>query len=434
MVYRKISTLISFFVLFLVSVSFAGEHFVPITSYRTGPYGVNGAPAANGFVDYLKMVNARDGGVGGVKLAWEECETAYKPDRFIECYERLKNKGEAGATVFQPLSTGSTYAVLDRLAVDKIPLITMGYGRTDASDGRVFPWVFPLMVNYWSLSTAKIKYIAELEGGLDKLKGLKIANVYHDSAYGKETGPILAKQAELYGFDLKGFPVAHPGIDQKATWLNVRRYKPDYVVLRGWGVMSQTSIKEAMRARIDASKMVGVLWSCSEQDTVPPGKASIGYSCASMINPGTHYKVFQDILKYVHDQGNATGPLDEMANQQMYRVGVLMGVMAVESIAKATEKFGNKPMSGEQVRWGIENLDLTDERLEKMGIKGFIPNFKVTCADHEGGAPVKFQRWNGTAFEPASDWISTDQSMVRPMIEASASKYADEKGLSAACN
>ena len=111
-----------------------------------------------------------------------------------------------------------------------------------------------------------------------------------------------------------------------------------------------------------------------------------------MINPGTHYKVFQDILKYVHDQGNATGPLDEMANQQMYRVGVLMGVMTVESIAKATEKFGNKPMS------------------------------------------VKFQRWNGTAFEPASDWISTDQGMVRPMIEASASKYADEKGLSAACN
>ena len=153
-----------------------------------------------------------------------------------------------------------------------------------------------------------------------------------------------------------------------------------------------------------------------------------------MINPGTHYKVFQDIIKYVHDEGNATGPLEEMANQQMYRVGVLMGVVTVESIAKATEKYGNKPMSGEQVRWGIENLNLTDERLEKMGIKDFIPNFKVTCADHEGGAPVKFQRWNGKAFEPASDWISTDQSLVRPMIEASASKYAKEKGLSAACN
>ena len=47
LVYKRISTLISFFVIFLVSASFAGEHFVPITSYRTGPYGVSGAPAAN---------------------------------------------------------------------------------------------------------------------------------------------------------------------------------------------------------------------------------------------------------------------------------------------------------------------------------------------------------------------------------------------------
>jgi hypothetical protein len=87
--FRFLSITTSFIVFLLVSVSLAAEHFVPITSYRTGPYGVNGAPAANGFVDYLKMINARDGGVGGVKLAWEECETAYKPDRFIECYERL---------------------------------------------------------------------------------------------------------------------------------------------------------------------------------------------------------------------------------------------------------------------------------------------------------------------------------------------------------
>ena len=295
MIYRILVTLISYIMLIGITVSFAAEHFVPVTSYRTGPYGISGAPAANGYVDYLKMINARDGGVGGVKLDWEECETAYKPDRFVECYERLKNKGVAGATVFQPLGTGLTYSVIDRVADDKIPLITMGYGRTDASDGSIFPWVFPLLVNYWSLSTAKIKYIGNLAGGMDKLKGLKIANVYHDSAYGKETGPVLAKQAELYGFDLKGFPVAHPGLDQKATWLNVRRYKPDYVILRGWGVMNQTALKEAARARIPAKNIVGVSWSCSELDTVPAGKAAVGYTCSSMYNPGSHYKVFKDI-------------------------------------------------------------------------------------------------------------------------------------------
>ncbi len=432
--YNLLSTFL-FYLFFLgIASSFAAEHFVPVTSYRTGPYGVSGAPAANGYVDYLKMINARDGGVSGVKLAWEECETAYKPDRFVECYERLKNKGVAGATVFQPLGTGLTYSVIDRVADDKIPLITMGYGRTDASDGSVFPWVFPLMVNYWSLSTAKIKYIGKMAGGMDKLSGLKIANVYHDSAYGKETGPVLKKQAEMYGFELKGFPVAHPGLDQKATWLNVRRFDPDYIILRGWGVMNQTALKEAARARISASKIVGVTWSCAELDTIPAGKAAIGYSCSSMFNPGNHYRVFKDILKYVYEAGNGTGKEEDVGNHQLYKAGVLMGIITVESINKATEKYGNKPMSGEEVRWGIENLEMTDSRLEKMGIKDFIPNFKVTCSDHEGGAPVKFQRWNGSEFEPASDWITTDQDIVRPMIEASAATYAAEKGITPRCN
>ena len=73
MIYRILVTLISYIMLIGITVSFAAEHFVPVTSYRTGPYGISGAPAANGYVDYLKMINARDGGVGGVILDWEEC-------------------------------------------------------------------------------------------------------------------------------------------------------------------------------------------------------------------------------------------------------------------------------------------------------------------------------------------------------------------------
>jgi branched-chain amino acid transport system substrate-binding protein len=167
---------------------------------------------------------------------------------------------------------------------------------------------------------------------------------------------------------------------------------------------------------------------------VPAGKAAIGYNCSSLINPGSEYKVFDDILKYVYDAGEGTGEREEVGNQQNYKMGVLMGIMTVESINKATEKYGNKPMSGEQVRWGIENLDLNEARLKEMGIEGFIPAFKVSCSDHEGSAPVKFQTWNGKAFEPASDWISTDQSIVRPLIEVSAAGYAKEKGITPGCN
>ena len=67
----------------------AKEQFFPVLSYRTGAYAPNGIPFANGYVDYLKLVNARDGGINGIKITFEECETGYATDRGVECYERL---------------------------------------------------------------------------------------------------------------------------------------------------------------------------------------------------------------------------------------------------------------------------------------------------------------------------------------------------------
>jgi len=43
------------------------DQFVPVLSYRTGPYAPNGTQWANGFVDYLKLVNTK-GGLNGVKI------------------------------------------------------------------------------------------------------------------------------------------------------------------------------------------------------------------------------------------------------------------------------------------------------------------------------------------------------------------------------
>src|SRR5947208_11312917 len=99
------------------------EQFIPSLVYRTGPYAPNGIPFANGVADYLKLVNERDGGINGVKITTEECETGYATDRGVECYERLKGKGPTGASLFMPLSTGITYALMDKAPADKIPLL-----------------------------------------------------------------------------------------------------------------------------------------------------------------------------------------------------------------------------------------------------------------------------------------------------------------------
>lgn len=179
----------------------AGTQFIGITSYRVGPYGANGAAFFGGFIDYLTLVNERDGGVNGVKLSWEECETEYNNAKGVECYERLKTKSATGPTAIHPMSTGITYALIDKAPADKIPLITLGYGRTDATDGRVFPWVFPVQSNYWDAATGIIKFIGDKEGG--DLKGKKIVLLYHDSAYGKEPHTVLEAEAKKLGFELR---------------------------------------------------------------------------------------------------------------------------------------------------------------------------------------------------------------------------------------
>jgi branched-chain amino acid transport system substrate-binding protein len=172
----------------------AKDQFIPVLSYRTGPYAPNGVPWANGYVDYLKLVNAR-GGINGVKLSFEECETGYDTARSVECYERLKGKG---ASFVQPLSTGATFAITEKAPADKIPVVTVGYGRSESADGSVFKWNFPIAGTYWVAADAIIQAIAKKEGGFDKLKGKKVSLVYHDSPFGKEPIPLLQELSLIH--------------------------------------------------------------------------------------------------------------------------------------------------------------------------------------------------------------------------------------------
>jgi len=405
------------------------EQFVPANGYWVGPYAPGGSGFFGGIIDYFQMLNTRDGGINGVKLTWEKCETEYNNARGVECYERSKNKGPTGATLIHPLSTGITYSLIEKATADHIPVISMGYGRTDASDGRVFPYIFPLITNYWSQNTAKIKYIGMKEGGMDKLKGKKIVNLYHDSAYGKETIPVLDVQAKKYGFTVTHIPVPHPGNEQQAQWLEIRRIKPDWVILRGWGVMNPTALKAAARAGFPRTKIVGVWWSGAEEDVIPAGDAAIGYVAAGFNLPGTTFPVMQEILKYVYSKGKGEMEDKSRIGSIYHTRGVVAGIITAESIRVAQGKYGKKPLTGEQVRWGIENLRMDDARLKQLGATGLMQALKVSCLDHEGGGAVKFLQWDGKKWKVISDWIASDQSIVRPMIEESAAKYAKEKGI-----
>ncbi len=412
------------------AVASADEQFIGLPSYRVGPYASGGSGLFGGWIDYMQLINERDGGVNGVKLTWEECETEYNNARGVECYERLKKKGSTGNSVFQPVSTGITYSVLDKVAQDKIPMVTIGYGRTDAADGRVFPWVFPMITTYWSQASAIVNYMGQKEGGMDKLKGKKIGLLYHDSAYGKESHAIMDKLAAKHGFEVIKIAVAHPGNEQQSQWLQIRQAKPDYVVLWGWGVMNPTAIKAAAKTGFPREKLIGVWWSGAEEDTIPAGPAAKGFVAAGFNVAGANYPVVADIKKHVY--GKNKGNMEDKARvgSVYYNRGVVHGIITVEAIRKAQEKYGKgKALTGEQMRWGFENLNLDDARLKALGATGFMPPLKITCADHEGPGKVKFQQWDGSQWKVITDWVESDRPLVRGMIEESAAAYAKEKGI-----
>src|SRR5579863_9133810 len=403
----------------------ATEQFIPRLVYRTGPYAPNGIPFADGYADYLDMLNARDGGLNGIKLAYEECEDGYNNDKGVECYERLKTKG---ASLVDPLSTGITYALIDRATADKIPVVTMGYGRADASYGPVFADVFPIPATYWDSADAMVSYVAQQEGGVAKLKGKKIALVYHDSAYGKEPISTLERLAKEDGFEFDKYAVSPPGIEQKATWLQIRQKRPNWVFMWGWGVMNSTAIKEAAAVGYPMDHFIGVWYSGAEPDVLPAGAAAKGYKASTFHGVGGDYPVMKDILKFVYGKGGGHGTKEEVG-QVLYDRGVINAMYDTEAIRTAQDHFGKKVMTGDQVQWGYEHLDVTPERLATLGFEGLASPLALSCEDHKGNGNVRIIQWDGEHWQTASDWIQPHNDALREQYKESALKYAQEKGI-----
>ena len=412
--------------------SMAQDQYIPILSYRVGPYAAGGSGFYGGAIDYFNLINAT-GGINGVKISWEECETEYNASRGVECYERLK-KNSGGASLVEPLSTGIAYGILDRVATDKIPLTTLGYGRSDAANGQVFPWVFPLITSYWTQASGMIKYLATKAGGEDKLKGKKIVQIYHDSAFGKEPFPVFEAYAKQLGFEYVKVAVPHPGNEQQSQWLQIRQMNPDYVILWGWGVMNPTALKTAARVGYPREKILGVWWSGSEEDVVPAGDAAKGYTSMTFNTPG-NYPILDQIRQKVYAAGKGNLEDKSRVGSVYHMRGVTAAILWTEAIRKAQEKYGKgKVMTATQVRWGFENLDIDEARQKALGAFGMFPTLKTSCQDHEGSGATKVQIWDGKTWKAVTpNWVMGDREMIRAMGMKSSTEYAAEKKITPAC-
>ena len=192
--------------------------------------------------------------------------------------------------------------------------------------------------------------------------------------------------------------------------------------------MNQVAIKEAASIGYPMDHFIGNWWSATESDVVPAGAAAKGYKGATFHSPGGTFPVHDWIRKEVYAKGKGAGP-DKGIGEVLYNRGIVNMVYTTEAIRTAMAKFGNKPLTGEQVRWGLEHLNLTEDRLKELGLGGFTKPIHVTCADHETSGPVVIQQWDGKNWVFVSDWISPMRDVVRPLIEQAAAEYAKEKNI-----
>ncbi len=395
--------------------------YLPNLSYRTGPFASTGIPLMNGQRDYMMMLNERDGGVNGVKLGYDECETGYNTEKGVECYEKTK----ADAAITQPWSTGITLQVLPKTNVDKIPVLAPGYGFSPMADGKTFQWAFNPPASYWDGASMILKHISD--GNLDNLKGKKIALLHLDHPYGKEPIPLFEALAEEHGFTFLPIPVGLKEMqNQSAQWLQIRRERPDFVLMWGWGAMNAGAITEAAKTRYPMDQFVGIWWSSLDSDLKLVGEDGKGYRAISWNVPNSDAPVMQDIKKYVVDPGKSLinqgeGEFDWV----FYQRGVMISMMLVEAIKAAQAEFDAKVPTPEQVRWGLENLNIDEAKLEELGMSGMIVPFKTSCADHTGHGGGWMLEWNGTKFEKVSDLITPDREAIAPLEAEKAKEYAE---------
>ncbi len=407
----------------------AQELFIPSFVYRTGPFAPNGIPFADGFADYFTLLNERDGGIGGVRVRVEECETAYNTERGVECYQAVRDRKPL---LIHPLSTGITYQLIPRASEDGIPIISSGYGRTSAVNGEVFPWIFNFPATYWDGASVIINWLLEQNNG--SLAGKKIVLLYHNSAYGREPIPILTRLAERYGYTFIPIAVDSPGQEQGNQWLQIRRERPDYVLMWGWGVMNPTAIQEAANIRFPMENFIGIWWSASEQDVLPAGMGAHGYTGLNLHGTGRDYPIYEELKRYVYDRGLAAGTGDQIGTV-LYSRGIYAAMLSAEAIRLAQEMYGTPHVTSAMVRDALENLKITEARLAELGLPNFSSEFEVSCQNHRGSGRAVVQRWDAEnkRWNIISDWIEPDHELVMELVREDSLAYARENNITPGC-
>jgi branched-chain amino acid transport system substrate-binding protein len=387
------------------------EIVVGVQCDRTGATQTVGVVFCPGNHDYVALVNSK-GGVEGRMIKALEIDHEYKVPQGVESYERHKKEGAVSILLY---GTPHTQALTAKMAEDKIPGTSPGFGTAAGADGKRYPYLFPVAATYWSQAAAAVKFTKDKLGG--NLKGKKVAYLFYDNPAGKEPLVILEDLAKLEGFELKTFAVPAPGVEMGAQVLDIaQRFKADYVIAHLFGRSPSVSIKEFKRVGYPLSKVVSLVWGAAEADLEAAGGGSVaeGYNTIQFAGVGTDYPVHKEIAELYKKQGKQ--PPKEMNSTVYYNRGIFHMATHVEAIRNALKAKGaNATITGEDVKAGFE-------KIKGVSLGGLFPPMEITAADHEGGGWVQIFTVKGGKLTKQTDWFRAYPEVVKKHVEADAKK------------
>jgi branched-chain amino acid transport system substrate-binding protein len=375
--------------------AFADEIVIGGSCDRTGPTKNVGTVICPGGLDYVKLVNKK-GGVDGHTIRYIEVEHAYKVDRGVEAYERLKQEGAVGMLDY---GTPQVYALTPRHLEDKILGITPGFGRADSTDGEAFPYIFPSAATYWSQMGAVMQFLKDQ--GVKK--GDKVGYIFYDNPAGREPLETFERICKLEGYTCRTFAVPPPGVEMSSQVLDIaRRFRPKWVISHLFGKAPSISIKEFKKNGFPLNKVVSLVWGQGEPDMIAAGwNTAQGYLGLQFAGVGRNFPVVQEIIQMYKDEGQE---VPEMVGSVYYNRGILNTAILIEAVRVAIDKYG-MPLTGEKVKDGMESI-------KDFSLGGFLPPLTFTPQDHEGGGWVRIYQVKGEKFMPYTDWMRGYRDLV----------------------
>jgi len=362
---------------------------------RTGPTQIVGTVLCPAYHHYMNLVNKR-GGIEGYKIKLIEIDHEYKVPPAIEAHERFKKEGAIMTSAF---GTPQLIALLKKYEEDKMPVTSPGIGSSAATDGKAYPFVFPIAATYWSQAGGALKFVKDTMGG--SLKDKKIAYIFFDNPAGREPIPMLEELSKKEGFQMRTFGVPSPGLEMAAQVLDITsRFRADFVIAHLFGRAPAVAIKAFKAKSYPLSKVVGLTWAGAEADIIAAGGFGVseGYHTIQYAGVGSDFKVIKDILAMLKEAGQTPGK--EFESTVTFNRGVYQGAVHAAAIANAIKaKNGAKP-TGDDLRKGFESVSALDPTLD-----GLAPPLKLTPEDHEGGGWVQVWSIKGGKFVKTADWF-----------------------------